>query len=91
MSSIKDWLVPADRSIERSGTARSMRLGRTYSADVANVWSACTDPERLARWLGPVQGSLTEGGEVVVDLGGPERSASCTIVRCAAPHRLVVT
>ncbi|WP_344151009.1 SRPBCC domain-containing protein [Nocardioides koreensis] len=29
-----------------------------------DLWSALTDPSRLARWLGEVEGDLRPGGEL---------------------------
>jgi len=34
-----------------------------FAADVDDVWSALTDPDRLAGWLGEVEGNLRLGGE----------------------------
>jgi uncharacterized protein YndB with AHSA1/START domain len=34
-----------------------------YESDVDGLWSAITDPHRLARWYGNVAGDLREGGE----------------------------
>ena len=34
-----------------------------YDTDIDDLWSALTDPQRLARWLGEVDGDLRQGGE----------------------------
>ena len=34
-----------------------------FDTDVDDVWSALTDPLRLARWYGEVEGDLRLGGE----------------------------
>jgi len=65
---------------------RTMTLRRHYDADVADVWQACTDPERLARWLTPVSGELRPGGRY--QLAG---NAGGQIVRCQPPRVLEVT
>lgn len=44
------------------GEARIMTIGRTYPAGITDVWSACTSPERIARWFLPVSGELRLGG-----------------------------
>ena len=34
-----------------------------FDSDIDDVWSALTDPSRLARWYGEVEGDLRLGGE----------------------------
>ncbi len=69
-----------------SGDGRSVLLRRSYGAPIAEVWSACTSRDRLARWFGQVDGDFRLGGEFQVkdDAGGE-------IVTCEEPHRLKVT
>ena len=40
-----------------------VRLEDRFDTDIDDLWSALTDPRRLARWLGEVEGDLREGGE----------------------------
>nr|BFE60985.1 SRPBCC family protein [Dactylosporangium thailandense] len=68
------------------GAGRSLLLRRTYDAAVEDVWDACTDPARLARWLAPVEGDLRLGGKY--QLRG---NAGGEILRCEAPSLLRVT
>jgi len=37
-----------------------VRFTRRYDATPAEVWAALTDPESIARWLGPVPTSVRE-------------------------------
>jgi uncharacterized protein YndB with AHSA1/START domain len=37
-------------------------VSRSYPAELADVWDACTNPERIPRWFLPVSGELKEGG-----------------------------
>jgi len=69
-----------------TGAGRSLLLRRTYDAAVEDVWSACTDPERLGRWLGPVTGDLRVGGTYAL-----EGNAGGEILRCEQPRLLAVT
>ena len=34
-----------------------------FDTDIDDLWSALTDPRRLARWIGGVEGDLRLGGE----------------------------
>jgi hypothetical protein len=51
------------------GTLRSadgkgvVRMQDRYDTDIDDLWSALTDPRRLARWLGEVEGDARLGGE----------------------------
>jgi uncharacterized protein YndB with AHSA1/START domain len=86
-AAVPEHLSGTSRTMTVNGdTERTMTLRRHYDADVADVWQACTDPERLARWLTPVSGDLRPGGRF--QLTG---NASGQILRCEPPRRLEVT
>lgn len=40
-----------------------VRVEDRFDADIETVWSALTDPSRLASWWGEVEGDLRLGGE----------------------------
>jgi uncharacterized protein YndB with AHSA1/START domain len=40
-----------------------VRIQDRYDTDVEDLWAAITDPSRLARWYGQVEGDLVAGGE----------------------------
>jgi uncharacterized protein YndB with AHSA1/START domain len=40
-----------------------VRMEDRFDTDIGDVWSALTDPSRLARWYGEVEGDLRLGGE----------------------------
>jgi uncharacterized protein YndB with AHSA1/START domain len=68
----------------------AVRMEDLYDTDVDDLWSAVTDPRRLARWVAQVDGDLHVGGLVHARFtsgwDGPGR-----IDVCEAPRRLVVT
>jgi uncharacterized protein YndB with AHSA1/START domain len=74
-----------DRPIE-GGDAVGVLLRRSYPAEVEDVWSAVTDPERMKRWFLPVTGDLRVGGSF--QLVG---NASGEILTCEPPRLLRVT
>lgn len=69
-----------------TGAGRSLLLHRVYDAPIADVWDACTDPERLSRWLGPIEGDFRLGGTFQL-----KNNAGGQILRCEQPHLLKVT
>jgi uncharacterized protein YndB with AHSA1/START domain len=40
-----------------------VRIEDRYATDIDDLWSALTDPERLARWIAEVDGDLCPGGD----------------------------
>jgi uncharacterized protein YndB with AHSA1/START domain len=48
------------RSVDGTGV---VRMEDRFDTDIDDLWSALTDPHRLARWLGEVDGDLRQGGE----------------------------
>jgi uncharacterized protein YndB with AHSA1/START domain len=68
------------------GEGRSVLLRRVYDAAIEDVWSACTDRERLGRWLGPVEGDLRAGGTFQL-----KDNAGGDILRCEEPRLIKVT
>ena len=65
---------------------------RTFAAPIADVWAACTEPERMERWIGTWTGDPASG-EVVFRMTaeGDEVPAEVFLVEaCEPPHRFVV-
>lgn len=69
-----------------SGEGRSLLLRRTYDASIEDVWSACTEPDRISRWLAPIDGELRLGGTFQL-----KDNAGGEILRCEEPHLIKVT
>ncbi len=67
------------------GDVYDVEIRRTYDADPADVWDACTNPERIARWFSPVSGDLRPGGRYSID-----GNASGAITECVPPRRLAL-
>ena len=65
-----------------------MRIEDRYATDIDDLWSAITEPDRLARWWGKVDGDLRVGGEfhLIVEWEGTGR-----VEACEPPRRLQVT
>lgn len=69
-----------------AGEARILTISQTYDAAVDDVWDACTNPERIARWFLPVSGDLRLGGQYQI-----EGNAGGTIERCDPPKSYAAT
>ncbi|MDX6283506.1 MAG: hypothetical protein QOH03_4577 [Kribbellaceae bacterium] len=79
-----------ERTVTRSGERRTVRLRRPYAATPADLWSACTEPERVARWIGALAGDRTIGGEMRLQMTADE-TVVLRIEACDEPHRLQAT
>jgi uncharacterized protein YndB with AHSA1/START domain len=56
-------------TLHLDGDRRRLRFERTFDAHVDDVWSALTDPLRLARWLAPGSIGDEPGARVALDFG----------------------
>jgi uncharacterized protein YndB with AHSA1/START domain len=68
-----------------------VRVEERYDTDVDDLWTAITDPGRLARWYGRVEGDLRPGGQFRVHVFDAGMDTVGQVVTCEAPRRLVVT
>jgi uncharacterized protein YndB with AHSA1/START domain len=69
-----------------AGEARTVTVSRSYAAELAEVWDACTNPERIPRWFLPVSGELRLGGRYQL-----EGNAGGTVERCDPPNGFAAT
>ncbi|MFV2022345.1 SRPBCC family protein [Micromonospora sp. LOL_023] len=69
-----------------AGEARVVTVSQTYRGDLADVWDACTNAERIPRWFLPISGELRLGGHYQL-----EGNASGTVERCDPPHGFAAT
>jgi uncharacterized protein YndB with AHSA1/START domain len=69
-----------------AGEARTVMVSQTYDTDVADLWDACTNPERIPRWFLPVSGDLTVGGSYQL-----EGNAGGKIEQCDPPNGFSAT
>lgn len=75
------------RSTEDGGV---VRIEDRLAAPVHDVWSALTDPDRLARWLGRVEGDLRLGGEFRAHFHASGWEGTGRVEACEPQQRLLV-
>ena len=68
----------------------AVRMEDVYATDIDDLWSALTEPVRLARWVAEVQGDLRVGGRIQARFTSSWEGAGRIDV-CEEPHHLVVT
>jgi uncharacterized protein YndB with AHSA1/START domain len=67
-----------------------VRMEDRYDTDIDDLWSALTDPSRLVRWLGEVEGDLRLGGEFRALYFASGWEGTGRVEACEPPHRLLV-
>jgi uncharacterized protein YndB with AHSA1/START domain len=76
--------------LRAEGERRGVRFERRYDATPADVWSALTDPERLARWLAAAELDPRVGGTYVLRFAGDDESQTTRgQVLALEPERLL--
>jgi uncharacterized protein YndB with AHSA1/START domain len=68
-----------------------VRVADRYNTDTDDLWSALTDPGRLARWYGQVEGDLGPGAEFRLYIESDDWDGTGSVEACEPPRRLLVT
>lgn len=78
-------------TLTRTGTTGSVAFRRVHRTDIDDLWSALTDPERLARWFAPVE--LRGDGHYRIDFEPDDETqrSGGEILDCVPPRRLEVS
>ena len=78
-------------SLRSADGAGVVRIEDRYDTGIDDLWSALTDPSRLARWYGQVSGDLRPGGEFRLFIESDDWDGTGRVAACEAPRRLAVT
>jgi uncharacterized protein YndB with AHSA1/START domain len=76
------------RSADGAGV---VRIEDRYDTDIDDLWSAVTEPERLARWWGRVDGDLRPGGDFRLFIESAGLDSTGRVEACEPPRRFRVT
>ena len=68
-----------------------VRMEDRFSSSIDDVWSALTDPSRLARWMGEVEGDLRLGGEFRFHFFASGSQGTGRVDACEPPRLLLLT
>lgn len=78
-------------SVRALGGKGVVRMEDRFDTGLDDVWSALTDPLRLAHWIGEVEGDLRLGGEFHRRFFASGSEGTGRVEACEPPRRLVVT
>ena len=67
-----------------------VRMEDRFDTDIDDLWSALTDPGRLARWIGEVEGDLRLGGEYRFRFFASGSEGTGRVEACEPPRRLLL-
>ena len=67
-----------------------VRMEDRFDTDIDDMWSALTDPRRLARWVGEVEGDLRLGGEFRFRFFASGSEGTGRVEACEPPRRLLL-
>ena len=67
-----------------------VRMEDRFDTGIDDVWSALTDPRRLVRWLGEVEGDLRLGGEFRFRFFSSGSEGAGRVEACEPPRRLLL-
>ena len=68
-----------------------VRIEDRYDTDIDDLWSAVTEPDRVARWYGKVDGDLRLGGAFTLYVASADLHSTGRIDVCEPPRNLRVT
>jgi uncharacterized protein YndB with AHSA1/START domain len=77
-------------SLQTADEKGVVRMEDRFDTDIGDLWSALTDPRRLARWLGEVEGDLRLGGEFRARFFASGWEGTGRIEVCEPPRHLLV-
>jgi uncharacterized protein YndB with AHSA1/START domain len=67
-----------------------VRIEDRYDTGIDDLWSALTDPHRLARWMGEVEGDLRLGGQFRARFFASGWEGTGRVEACEPPRRLLL-
>jgi uncharacterized protein YndB with AHSA1/START domain len=67
-----------------------VRIEDNFDADMDEAWAALTDPQRLARWYGDVDGELKVGGEFHCRVLASGWQGTKRVTVCEPPRRFAL-
>jgi uncharacterized protein YndB with AHSA1/START domain len=67
-----------------------VRMEDRFGTGIDDLWSALTDPARLARWMGEVEGDLRLGGKFRFHFSASGSQGTGRVDACEPPRRLLL-
>src|ERR1700722_12498624 len=75
-------------SLRSAAGKGAVRIKDRYDTGIDDLWSALTEPGRLASWYGQVEGDLRPGGQFRLHVEDADSDATGRVEACEPPQRL---
>ncbi|HEY6492783.1 MAG TPA: SRPBCC domain-containing protein, partial [Trebonia sp.] len=72
-------------SLRSAGGKGVVRIEDRYGTGIDDLWSALTDPGRLASWYGQVEGDLRLGGQFRLHVEDADADSTGRVEACEPP------
>src|SRR5262245_57964662 len=77
-------------SLRSAGGVGIIRMEDRLDTGIDELWAALTDPQRLARWYGEVEGELRVGGRFSARVHASGWDGTGRVEECEPPRRFLV-
>lgn len=83
---------PPTGRVDDSPEGRRLVIERSFRAPIDDVWASLTEPDRFARWYGPMAGEARVGSTISVTMIAEDEIAPqpAVILECDPPRRFRV-
>ncbi|MEP1122295.1 MAG: SRPBCC domain-containing protein [Ilumatobacter sp.] len=83
---------PPTGHIDHTPQGRRLVVERTFDAPIGEVWASLTEPERVARWYGTVEGEPVAGRTIMITMTAEEGAPAepALVVECDPPRRFLI-
>lgn len=83
---------PPTGCVHATPQGRQLTIERTYRARIEDVWASFTEPERVVRWYGIIDGVQSPGSTITITMtaeeGAPTEQAR--IIECDPPRKFLI-
>lgn len=89
---MSNYPSPPSGNVTDTPQGRQLTIERTFRAPIADVWASLTEPDRVARWYGALDGELAAGSTIMVTMSAEEGAPAepMQIIDCQPPTRFLV-
>ncbi|MGB3258053.1 MAG: SRPBCC family protein [Ornithinimicrobium sp.] len=83
---------PPTGRVHTTRLGRALIIERTYRAPIEDVWASFTEPERVARWYGVIDGVPSPGSTITISMtaesGAP--TEQLRVIECDPPRKFLI-
>ncbi len=83
---------PPTGRVTPTSQGRALSIERTFRTTIEDVWASLTEPERVARWYGIIDGEQVPDSTIMITMTAEEGAPTepARIIECEPPNRFVI-